>query len=63
MVSLWSTLGFVVETTPDDAPKDLYEVEFNQAPPAVMMVAAAAPRAAVRPRTTAKTRNKRRARS
>jgi hypothetical protein len=68
MVNLWSTLGFVVETTPDGAPKDLYEVEFNKAPPAVMMVAEAAPRAAARPRTAARTRkartqNKRRARS
>jgi L-Lysine epsilon oxidase N-terminal/L-lysine epsilon oxidase C-terminal domain len=43
MVNLWSTLGFVVETTPDGAPKDLYEVEFNKAPAAVL-VAAAAPK-------------------
>ena len=34
MVDTWWTLGFVVETTPAGAPKDLYEVEFNVAPPA-----------------------------
>src|SRR5262249_39172428 len=45
MVNLWSTLGFVVETTPDGAPKDLYEVEFNKAPPAAV-VAAASPKPA-----------------
>ena len=43
MVNLWSTLGFVVETTPEGGPKDLYEVEFNKAP---MLVAAAAPKPA-----------------
>jgi hypothetical protein len=43
MVNLWSTLGFVVETTADGGPKDLYEVEFNKAP---MLVAAAAPKSA-----------------
>ena len=32
MVNLWSTLGFIVETTPDGAQKDLYEVEFNKRP-------------------------------
>src|SRR5262249_50469120 len=48
MVNLWSTLGFVVETTPDGAPKDLYEVEFNKAPPAAVLVAAAAPKPAAR---------------
>ncbi len=37
MVDLWSTLGFVVETMTSDAPKDLYETEFNTAPPAVMV--------------------------
>ena len=58
MVNLWSTLGFVVETTPDGASKDLYEVEFNKAP---VQIAAAAPKPAVglkkparRSRTTSK---------
>jgi hypothetical protein len=32
MVDTWWTLGFVIETTPDGAPKDLYEVEFNVSP-------------------------------
>jgi 2-polyprenyl-6-methoxyphenol hydroxylase-like FAD-dependent oxidoreductase len=32
MVERWSTLGFIVETTPDGAAKDLYEVEFNKGP-------------------------------
>ena len=41
MVNLWSTLGFVVETMTGDAPKDIYETEFNKAPPAVMVAAAA----------------------
>jgi hypothetical protein len=41
MVDTWWTLGFVVETTPAGAPKDLYEVEFNVAPPAGPLVAAA----------------------
>ena len=35
MVDTWWTLGFVIETTPDGAPKDLYEVEFNVGPPLV----------------------------
>jgi hypothetical protein len=60
MVDLWSTLGFVVETTPDGAPKDLYEVEFNKAP---MLVAAAAPKPTASSKTTAKTRKKGRATS
>src|SRR6516164_6626813 len=62
MVNLWSTLGFVVETTPDGAPKDLYEVEFNKAPAAVL-VAAAAPKPAARSKKTATTRKKGRATS
>ena len=32
MVDNWWTLGFIIETTPTGAPKDLYEVEFNVAP-------------------------------
>jgi len=40
MVNHWSKLGFIVETTPDGAGKDLYEVEFNTAP---MLVAGAPP--------------------
>jgi L-lysine epsilon oxidase-like protein len=59
MVNLWSTLGFVVETTPDSAPKDLYEVEFNKAPAAVL-VAAAAPKPAVGSQRAARTTKKRR---
>jgi hypothetical protein len=47
MVNLWSTLGFVIETVPDGASKDLYEVEFNKAPPAVALVGAAGPSSAV----------------
>jgi hypothetical protein len=43
MVNVWSTLGFVVDTTPPSGPKDLYEVEFNKAP---MLVAAASPQPA-----------------
>ncbi len=62
MVNLWSTLGFVVETTPDGAPKDLYEVEFNKAPAAVL-VAAAAPKPAASSKKTARTRKKGRATS
>ena len=62
MVNLWSTLGFVVETTPDGAPKDLYEVEFNKAPAAVL-VAAAAPKPVARSKKTARTRKKGRATS
>jgi len=62
MVNLWSTLGFVVETTPDGAAKDLYEVEFNKAPAAVV-VAAAAPKRAVGPQRAASTSKKRRTRS
>src|SRR6516225_3368750 len=57
MVNLWSTLGFVVETTPDGAPKDLYEVEFNKAPAAVL-VAAAAPKPAAGSKKVARTRKK-----
>ena len=45
MVNLWSTLGFVVETMTADAPKDLYETEFNKAPAAVLVAAAARPSA------------------
>ena len=61
MVSLWSTLGFVVATAPDGASKDLYEVEFNAAPPAVMLVAEAAPKRASAPKKKpARTRKKRR---
>jgi len=41
MVDNWWTLGFIIETTPPGAPKDLYEVEFNVAPPAGPLVAAA----------------------
>jgi hypothetical protein len=62
MVKLWSTLGFVVETTPDGAPKDLYEVEFNKAPAAVL-VAAAAPKPAASEKKAARTRKKSRATS
>jgi len=62
MVNLWSTLGFVVETTPDGAPKDLYEVEFNKAPVAVL-VAAATPKPAAGSKKVAKTRKKGRATS
>src|SRR5215470_10052410 len=60
MVNLWSTLGFVVETTPDSGPKDLYEVEFNKAP---MLVAAVAPKPAARLKKPARTRKKSRATS
>jgi len=60
MVNLWSTLGFVVETTPDGGPKDLYEVEFNKAP---MLVAAVAPRPAAGLKKPARTRKKSRATS
>jgi hypothetical protein len=35
MVNLWSTLGFIVETSPDGEHKDLYEVEFDTAAPLV----------------------------
>ncbi len=63
MVNLWSTLGFVVETTPDGAPKDLYEVEFNKAPPAAVLVAAAAPKPAAGSKKAAGTRKKGRATS
>jgi hypothetical protein len=58
MVKLWSTLGFVVEMTPDGAAKDLYEVEFNKAPHAAVLVAAAAPKPAASSKTTARTRKK-----
>jgi hypothetical protein len=57
MVNLWSTLGFIVETTPDGAPKDLYEVEFNKAPAAVL-VAAATPKPAAGSKKTARTGKK-----
>jgi len=63
MVNLWSTLGFVVETTPDGAPKDLYEVEFNKAPPAAVLVAAATPKPAAGSKKAAKARKKGRATS
>jgi len=33
MVDSWFTLGFVVERTPENAPKQLYEVEFNKGTP------------------------------
>jgi hypothetical protein len=62
MIDLWSTLGFVVETTPDGESKDLYEVEFNKAPAAVV-VAAAAAKPAPRPKKVARTRKKARARA
>jgi len=58
MVKLWSTLGFIVETTPDGAAKDLYEVEFNKALHAAVLVAAAAPKPATSSKTTARTRKK-----
>jgi hypothetical protein len=45
MVKLWSTLGFIVETAPDGASKDFYEVEFNKTPAAAVLVAAATPKA------------------
>src|SRR5262249_57345370 len=57
MVNLWSTLGFVVETTPDGGSKDLYEVEFNKAP---MLVAAAAPKPAAGLKKPARVRKKKR---
>ena len=60
MVNLWSTLGFVVETTPEGGPKDLYEVEFNKAP---MLVAAAAPKPAAGLKKPARTRKKSKAAS
>jgi hypothetical protein len=60
MVDLWSTLGFVVETTPDGATKDLYEVEFNKAP---ALVAAATPKPAAGSKKVARTRKKGRATS
>jgi hypothetical protein len=41
MVDNWWTLGFIIETTPTGAPKDLYEVEFNVAPPSGPLIAAA----------------------
>ena len=63
MVDLWSTLGFVVETTPDGATKDLYEVEFNKAPPAAVLVAVATPKPAAGSKKAAKTRKKGRATS
>jgi L-lysine epsilon oxidase C-terminal domain len=63
MVNLWSTLGFVVETTPDGAAKDLYEVEFNKAPPAAVLVAAATPKPAASSKKVPKTRKKGRATS
>ena len=62
MVNLWSTLGFVVETMTADAPKDLYETEFNKAPAAVLVAAAARPSAA-RKRTRKRKKSKSRARS
>src|SRR5262249_21117524 len=61
-VTLWWALGFVVETTPDGAPKDLYEVEFKKAPAAVL-VAAATPKPAAGSKKVAKTRKKGRATS
>src|SRR5262249_57004793 len=63
MVNLWSTLGFVVETTPDGAPKDLYKVEFNKAHPAAVLVAAATLRQAAGTKKVARTRKKGRATS
>jgi len=35
MVAIWSTLGFIVEASPDGEQRDLFEVEFNTAPPLV----------------------------
>jgi hypothetical protein len=55
MVNLWSTLGFVVETTPEGGPKDLYEVEFNKAP---MLVAAAAPKPAAASKKAARRKSR-----
>ena len=55
MVNLWSTLGFVVETTAEAGPKDLYEVEFNKAP---MLVAAAAPKPAAASKKAAKRKSR-----
>jgi hypothetical protein len=43
MVSLWSTLGFVVETSSATAPRDLYEIEFGTKPTPVVVAAAPAP--------------------
>jgi hypothetical protein len=63
MVNFWSTLGFVVETMSDGAPKDLYEVEFNKAPPAAIMVAAATRKPTRAPRRAARTKPRRRARA
>jgi hypothetical protein len=60
MVNLWSTLGFIVEATPEGGSKDLYEVEFNKAP---MLVAAAAPKPAAGLKKPARTRKKTRATS
>src|SRR5262245_36527718 len=51
MINLWSTLGFVVETMSNDAPKDLYETEFNKAPAAVLVAAVAPQPAPARRRT------------
>jgi hypothetical protein len=62
MVNLWSTLGFVVETMTADAPKDLYETEFNKAPAAVLVAAAARPSAG-RKRATKRKKSKSQARS
>ena len=62
MVNLWSTLGFVVETMTAGALKDLYETEFDKAPAAVL-VAAAARQPAARKRTGKRKKNKSRARS
>src|SRR5262249_37916009 len=53
MVNLWSTLGFVVETMTADAPKDLYETEFDTAPAAVLVAAVARPPAARKRRLAA----------
>jgi len=62
MVNLWSTLGFVVESITADAPKDLYETEFDTAPAAVL-VAAVTRRPAAGKRTRKTKTSKSRARS
>src|SRR5262249_28013634 len=61
MVNLWSTLGFVVESMTADAPKNLYETEFDTAPAAVL-VAAVARRPAARKGTRTRKKSKSRAR-
>jgi hypothetical protein len=60
MVEQWSTLGFIVEMSPDGAAKDLYEVEFNKGP---VLVAATALEPVADSRKAARTRKKGKARS